>query len=90
MNTDNVTPIRPGEQPPSPPKKPRTRRAKPTGLLLAESEEGDGFSTLDVLNALYGICVALDTGHFERDINVNGNMQTAAKILATILANRVT
>jgi hypothetical protein len=92
MSTDNVTPIRAngGGQPPSGlTTKPRRSRRKPPGLTLSSSREDDGFSTLDVLNGLHGVCTALNTGYFENDVDTSAQLQQAALVLSAILQNRV-
>ena len=90
MSTDNVTPIRAnGGPPPSgPTTKPRRPRRKPPGLTLSESGEYDGFSTLDVLNGLHGVCEALNTGYFENDVEISSELHIVAKVLSSILQNR--
>jgi hypothetical protein len=60
--SDKVVPIRLMGKPPGPPvasKPRRARRVKKEGLQLTESDEFDGFSTLDVMNGLHGVCQAL-------------------------------
>jgi len=90
MSADNVTPIRgSGDRPaPTAPKKARAPRAK-AGLVLAESGEFDSFTTQDVLNGLHGVCLALDLKGDDCDIE-EGELATAAHVLASILQSRVT
>lgn len=89
MSTDNVTPIRSGQPPSGPTAKPRRPRRKPPGLTLSASGEDDGFSTLDALNGLHGVCVALNTGYFENDVDTSAQLQQAALVCSAILQNRV-
>ncbi len=91
MATDTVTPIRPqsGLKPPQrPPSKPRGARRRPPGVRLADSDEHDGFSTLDVINALHGVCQALDVAFDNADISPQ-ELATAARVLASIVQSRV-
>lgn len=90
----NVTPIRSGDNGSGtlmPPKKDRKPRKPKAGLLLFESGEFDGFTTQDVVNALHGVCSALDllavsyTGHYE----TVGELSTAAKVLSSLVQTRV-
>jgi hypothetical protein len=93
MSADNVTPIRSGEPPREPPAprstKPR-RRAQVKGLLLAESDEFEGFCTYDVLTGLNGVCHALDKLEYtvNMDIDLVSELARAAMVLSTILRNR--
>jgi hypothetical protein len=92
MSADNVTPIRSAGGPPRMPSRPPTRQRRPkiNGLLLSESDEFDGYSTLDVVNGLHGVCLALDQLPGSEDSIIQyGELGMAAKILSAILANRV-
>jgi hypothetical protein len=92
MNS-KVIPFRSGQnqQPPDEPtKKPRVRRAKRRGLLLAESDEFDGFSALDLVTGLHGVCTALDQlAGSEQSLDQFAELSSAAKILSSIVQNRV-
>ena len=60
-------------------------------LKLSESDEGTEFTTLDVVNGLHGVCVALDdavVNEFNKD-NAEYLAQ-AAKVLSTIVRDRWT
>ncbi|HEY3784923.1 MAG TPA: hypothetical protein VGL55_06570 [Steroidobacteraceae bacterium] len=73
--------------PSNPPKKSRrARKAKP-GVVLSESDEFEGFNTRDVLNALHGVCNALDLHGDDSNVDAGG-LATAAHVLACILRNR--
>jgi len=85
-----ITPIRSGEPPNgSTPKKARRRRATRPDVRLLESDELDGYATLDLINGLHGVSVALDTCCYQGDRDMVANLHTAAKVLAAILAGRV-
>ena len=60
------------------------------GVKLAESEPGTGFSTLDVINGLHGVCVALDTCVVTNgDTSDNAQyLVQAAKVLSRIIQDR--
>ena len=91
----NVTPIRANGGGPAPPKPPRRRRqsaARPPGVRLRDSDEFDGYSTRDVINGLHGVCCTLDEAIGSqscRDINYLADLSMAAKVLSSIVANRV-
>ena len=55
MASDNVTPIRPPSGPHGPQRgktrRPRLKRPK-SGVILRDSDDGDGFTTLDLVNGL--------------------------------------
>jgi hypothetical protein len=84
--SDSVTPI-------LAPAKKRPRRVAPKiGLKLSESQEGADFSSLDVVNALHGVCVALDDcvvnqAFFDR--NHTCHLAMAAKVLSSIVQERL-
>lgn len=66
------------------------RAQKPKPLVLRGSSESDGFTTLDALSGLHGVCTALDELFSDRaDINHAHNLVMAANVLSTILINRV-
>ena len=89
----NVTPISSGNGgSPSgtPPKKSRPARKPKAGVLLFESGEFEGFSTQDVVNALHGVCEALE--HLAVDYpepEVVAELSIAAKILSSMIQHRV-
>lgn len=86
---ENVTAIRPDAAPPrDPPAETRRPRRPPAGVRLSESGEFDGFMTIDVLNGLHGVCLALDLVTDASDFD-QGELATAARVLASILQNRV-
>jgi hypothetical protein len=92
MSTATVTPIRgssggPPKPPGKPPAKPRYHRP-PSGVHLRESDEFDGYSTLDVVNGLHGVCLALDICADNRDVN-RDELAIAARVLSSILQRRV-
>jgi len=77
---------------PLPPKTRRARKKKRNGLHLCESSERDGFTTLDVVNGLHGVCCAMDAEaatHGCQDIDYVADLSMAAKVLSSILASRV-
>jgi hypothetical protein len=83
--SDNITPIRPTPKP-----RRQKRAARQEGLLLRDSAEGEGFTTLDLVNGLYGVCKAADQLVVSTaDINIANELVMAAKILSSILASRV-
>lgn len=67
----------------------RARRAPKHGLRLRDSEESDGFTALDLVNGLNGVCVALDAMAGEATPDLTQRMVMAAKILSILLADRV-
>lgn len=68
----------------------RSRRALKPGVCLSESGEYDRFTTMDVLDSLQGVCVALDHSiASQSDIDRVGGLARAAMVLSTILQNRV-
>ena len=90
MDSQNVTPIRPPSGPQGPAGKPRRARLKRPreGLLLRDSNDGEGFSTLDLVYGLQGVCVAIDASS-RHDTDFVHRLSMAAKILSTMLADRV-
>jgi hypothetical protein len=91
----DVTPIRgesSGGSPPAPPKarRPRRKKGAGSGLLLRESDKGEGFTTMDVVNGLHGVCFAAQQlVQGEDDINVSQQLHIAAMILSSILEDRI-
>lgn len=89
----NITPLRSGgggSSSGTPPKKGRSARKPKAGLLLFESDEFDGFTTQDVVNALHGVCEALDhivVDYAEPDLAAE--LSIAAKVLSSIVQRRV-
>jgi hypothetical protein len=89
----NVTPIRAGSENSSsgqPPKQPRAKRKPKAGLILFQSGEFDGFTTQDVVNALHGVCAALDhivVDYSEPDLAAE--LSIAAKVLSSMVQSRV-
>jgi hypothetical protein len=83
---DNVTPIRPPER------LRKSRRSKERiGVKLTESEPETGFCTLDVVNGLHGICVALDESVVSNsNFNNTEYLVQAAKVLSAIIQDRWT
>jgi hypothetical protein len=68
----------------------RARRTKKDYLHLLQSDEFDGFSTLDLVNGLHGVCEALDSlPGAERSIEQYCELSMAAKTLSSILQHRV-
>ena len=60
------------------------------GLILRESEETDGFSTLDVVNGLQAVCVALDeSAGGTHGVEHVHRLSMAAKVLSTMASARV-
>lgn len=83
MAEDNITPIRGiDEESPST----TDRRAL---RLRDDSSDSDGFTTLDLVNGLQGVCYALDQIAGESDAELIHRLSMAAKILSTMLADRV-
>lgn len=92
MGNDNVTPIRPPAGPKGPTKKARGERLRRPDkfLRLRESNESDGFTTLDLVNGLNGVCIALDeSAGGTHDSDSVHRLSMAAKILSTMVADRV-
>jgi len=88
MAIDNVTPIRSGAPPPpATPGKLRKRRAKP-GLVLSQGGAHDGYTTLDALYGLHGVCQVLSLHGDDNDVE-DGELAAAAHVLASILRSRV-
>jgi hypothetical protein len=84
MAEDNITPIRGGidEEP-----EPEAKRVLP---LRDDSSDSDGFTTLDLVNGLHGVCLALDElFNDQADINHAHELAMAAKILSAMLADRL-
>lgn len=67
----------------------RARRAPKQGLFLRDAEESDGFTALDLVNGLNGVCIALDAMAGEADKDLTARLAMAAKILSILLADRV-
>ena len=66
--------------------------AETPGLRLRQSNEEDGFTTLDVINGLRGVCVALDdyvATNSCPDVDQAANLSMAANVLSAIIADRV-
>ena len=81
---DNVTSIRPTEKP----RKPRVIKER-IGVKLRESDEGEDFSTLDVVNGLHGVCIALDGAIIDQFNPDNAEyLVQAAKVLSTMMRDR--
>ena len=86
----SVTPISAGagtEQPPSGPHPPRRQY-----LRLCESDDSEGFTTLDLVNGLHGVCCAIDqeaASNGCQDTNYVARLSMAAKVLSSIVASRV-
>jgi hypothetical protein len=82
MSSENLTPIRP-------PATKRRSRGPKIGLSLSESDEFAGFSSLDLVNGLNGVCVALD----ESIVNGGGNhacqLVQAAVVLSAMVQDRL-
>jgi hypothetical protein len=58
--------------------------------MLRESGPYDGFTTLDVINGLHGVCFAADQiVQAQSDIDIAQELNMATKILSSILAGRV-
>jgi hypothetical protein len=61
-------------------------------LKLTRSKEGEGFTTLDAVNGLQGVCRAIDMAAVDdgcRDIEFVGRLAQAAKVLSDMVAERV-
>ena len=69
--------------------KPRQVRKPKPGVQLIESEEHEGFQTLDVINGLHGICEALDERAEDFSMDTIQELAISAKILSSILRRRV-
>jgi hypothetical protein len=82
----NVTPIKP----PGPPQPPR-RRARRRGIRFEDAPE-DGPSTLRLVQALHGVCTAMEALHIEGPPpTVEAlDLATAAAILSEELQRRIT
>ncbi|MDB6083719.1 MAG: hypothetical protein JWN43_1600 [Gammaproteobacteria bacterium] len=94
MANENVTPIRPLSGPPSDPPPPKTRRAKRAPKVslgsLADPDTFRGFTTHDLISALHGVCVVLDSAivdgaEFENHHNTMCGLAQAGKVLSSIL-----
>ena len=65
-------------------------KRKRTGLVPRESTPEEGFSTLDLVNGLQGVCLAMDSACEDQNAADHVfRMAMAANILATLLADRV-
>jgi hypothetical protein len=63
--------------------------AQRVGVILAQSEEGCEFTTLDVVNGLHGVCVALDGAIVNAYNPKNAEyLVQAAKVLSTMVRDR--
>jgi hypothetical protein len=87
MSSENVTPIRPSA-------KMRRPRGPKIGLSLSESDEFAGFSSLDLLNGLNGVCVALDDYMVSGEGGGGGGnhacqLARAAMVLSAIVQDRL-
>lgn len=92
---DNVTPIRAGEAGAAGGSKP-PRRRRPANVrvqkLRDNTRDDDRFGTLDVINGLRGVCCALDRAAVTdgcQDIDLVSDLSMAAKVLSSLLGNRV-
>jgi hypothetical protein len=86
MEPDNVTPIRPPAK-----KRPRRAPGPKIGLHLRESDDAR-FNCLDLVNALNGVCVALDdhiVNHASGRDNHSCQLATAAMVLSSIVQDRL-
>ena len=93
MSTDNVTAIREdtSKRPTPAGRTGLTAKQKAEGsLLLCGSDEFDGFSTLDLVAGLNGVCQAIDmlAGECD-DRDVIHRLGMASKILSTMVNRRV-
>lgn len=92
---DNVTPIRSGDAGSPAGGKPPRRRRPPTikmQKLRDDTRDDDGFSTLDCINGLRGVCTALDELVVTQDTgdnNLIADLCQAAKVLSSLLGDRV-
>jgi hypothetical protein len=84
MNHSNVTPIRPPKR-----ERPKREAKRQVGLVLRESGEFDGFTTLDLVAGTAGVCQALDQLAGEHDPDLVHRLSMAATILSTMLSDRV-
>lgn len=96
--TATITPIRgsetqpPGDGPKPPRGRKRARKVIADYLKLRESDDGEGFTTLDLVEGLAGVCRALDDAAVTdgcRNTNLVCNLAQAAKVLSDMAANRV-
>jgi hypothetical protein len=93
--TATVTPIRSGDtqppgQGPKPPKRPRKPRSDV--LKLRGRDGNEGFTTLDLINGLRGVCRALDdvcVNHGGIEADFAADLAMAARALSEIIGNRV-
>jgi hypothetical protein len=84
MGSENITQILP------PPKKRAAVVAK-IGLHLSELE-CDEFSSVDLVNGLHGVCVALDEVIVDgaaHDLNHACHLAMAAKVLSSLVQDRL-
>jgi hypothetical protein len=91
VNADNVTPIHSGGTPPERPRR-RPRERVRLYLKLTHSKEDEGFTTLDVVNGLRGVCRALDLAAVDSscsDIDHVGDLAMAARVLSEMVGDRV-
>jgi hypothetical protein len=65
------------------------KRRKPKGLLLRDCDASDGFTTLDLVAGTAGVCQALDHLAGEGDTDLIHRLSMAAKILSTMVSDRV-
>ncbi len=67
----------------------KARRVPKGGIALRGSSEDDRFTTLDAVIALNGVCIALDAAGGTDDPNSVHQLSTAAKILSSIVYDRI-
>ena len=89
---DSVAPIQSGGDLPPPRKSRAPKRKDKNYLYLRAFRDGEGFTTLDLINGLSGVCQAFDEFAVNdscRDKEAVINLSMAAKVLADLVANRV-
>jgi hypothetical protein len=70
--------------------KPATVPQPPKGLTLRFGGSEDGFTTLDLIDGLQGVCAALDASAMYRDkLDHTHQLAMAAKALSAMLAGRL-
>lgn len=67
-----------------------TRLAARSGRTLDQAADLEGFSTLDIVNGLRGVCGALDAlAGNATDVDGIQDLATASRVLSAMLADRL-
>jgi hypothetical protein len=68
--------------------KPKRERKLPP-VKIAESGESDGFCTSELINALHGVCAAIDRLIDVDDFEHDDELAAAAKVLSSMVQTRI-